>query len=308
MTRSIETARPAGDSDRHTAVRRLLAPYGVEEFVRDHWEARPLVIRRDAPDYYADLITLTQFEDLLDTRPDIAAGIRILREGREAPIERLSKLCTTPSLERIYAHYREGATLSLTHLHKHWNPLADLCRDLGEVFSIGCQTNSYLTPRASRGLTGHFDTHDVLVLQVAGSKRWRTGGNPVPLPLPHQTSAGVRNPLYDQEFDLDAGDLLYLPRGYLHEAEALDGVSFHLTIGLLPLTYAELLAAEVEKVLEGDVAFRRGLPVGFHRDPDARRTGWPPSRVCCADCEPRSTPSRCWPTRAPRSRSAVPSS
>ena len=52
----------------------------------------------------------------------------------------------------------------------------------------GCavQANSYSTPRGSQGFAVHHDTHDVLVLQVAGEKRWLLYDPLLELPLKHQ--------------------------------------------------------------------------------------------------------------------------
>ena len=67
---------------------------------------------------------------------------------------------------------------------------------------------------------------------------------------------------------LSPGDALYLPRGWLHSAEAQGESSLHLTIGILTYNWNELLREVVELATE-EAWFREGLPVGFATDPDA---------------------------------------
>ena len=93
------------------------------------------------------------------------------------------------------------------------------------------QANSYYTPRGSQGFAVHHDTHDVLVLQVAGEKRWLLYDPLLELPLKHQRyskSLGDEGEPTD-DLVLRAGDTLYLPRGWLHQAETSDTDSLHLT-------------------------------------------------------------------------------
>jgi hypothetical protein len=64
---------------------------------------------------------------------------------------------------------------------------------------------------------------------------------------------------------LRPGDCLYLPRGFLHAAEALGGISTHLTIGVHVWTryaIAERLVGEAVRALAGDAESRRSLPLG----------------------------------------------
>ncbi len=131
------------------------------------------------------------------------------------------------------------------------------------------QANAYLTPPGAAGLAPHHDTHDVFVLQCAGTKHWVVREPAVDTPLPHQVSdheAAAARPVRF-EADLRAGDVLYLPRGVVHSATAQEGVSLHLTIGILATTVHDILSEIVEAATE-DVAFRRSLPPGWPYDDD----------------------------------------
>jgi hypothetical protein len=129
----------------------------------------------------------------------------------------------------------------------------------------------YLTPPNSRGLATHYDTHDVFVLQAGGSKHWRLYGSPVKLPLSFHKwtrSSEIGDPI--EEFDLEAGDLLYIPRGFLHDAATNAAVSLHLTIGSHPILWRTVVLDAFEAACDKEPLLRAGLPVGFARDDDTR--------------------------------------
>jgi ribosomal protein L16 Arg81 hydroxylase len=152
----------------------------------------------------------------------------------------------------------------LPALQRIWGPLRELCSTLENHFSHAVHANAYLTPGDSPGFTPHYDTHDVFVLQIAGRKRWRLFEPPLTLPHRGQpfTPLGYVPPPAILELDLKPGDLLYLPRGYVHAAETLRGHSAHVTIGVTVYTWVDLIA-EFAASAKDIAAFRRALPPGF---------------------------------------------
>jgi hypothetical protein len=163
--------------------------------------------------------------------------------------------------------FASGATVVLQALHRWWPPVARFCRELEAALTHPVQANAYLTPAGATGLAPHHDTHDVFVLQVAGTKSWLVREPAVTDPLAHHRSdhdeAAARPVLF--EADLGPGDALYLPRGFVHSATAQEGASLHLTIGVLALTVADAVRALVDEALE-DPAFRASLPAGALAD------------------------------------------
>ena len=151
----------------------------------------------------------------------------------------------------------------LQALHVHWHPLAVFCRQLEEALGHGVQANAYWTPRGSQGFAVHHDTHDVLVLQVAGEKRWLLYDPVLELPLKHQRwSAELGDPGEPtEELVLRAGDTLYLPRGWPHQAETSDTDSLHLTVGIDAYTWLDAVRAALADC-EDELPFRRGIDGG----------------------------------------------
>lgn len=254
----------------------LIEPVTVDDFIVGYWERQPLLVQRGEPDYYAGLLSLPGMDQLLSTSGFRSSEVRLVSDGREIPVEQVISAQAgkqSAALEGVYEAYRKGATVNLVFLHERYKPLGDLCRSLAAQFSCACQTNVYLTPGGrERGLTPHYDTHDVFVVQAYGSKRWRLYDSPAELPLNSETVTkpvdGFGEPV--REFDLEAGDLLYLPRGTVHEAVSNDSASLHLTIGVIPIVWGTVIRDALDAVIAEDADFRRSLPVGFAGNSDKK--------------------------------------
>ena len=175
---------------------------------------------------------------------------------------------TWSSANQVIDRYRRGDTVVLQGLH-HTNPhLARLANNLALALDHPVQVNAYLSPSSARGLDLHFDFHDVFVVQLGGSKRWRVwtplARTTNPVKGRHSIAAPRLDELGDPLLDITmcAGDCLYLPRGYPHAAETVDQHSDHLTIGLVAVTWHRVL----RKAIDAEVAAGRltgALPVGL---------------------------------------------
>jgi hypothetical protein len=123
-------------------------------------------------------------------------------------------------VRRVLAEFERGATIVLQGLHHNWLPLARYCRQLEAFLGHPCRRNAYYTPAGSQGLPVHHDTHEVISLQVAGEKRWLVYEPVLELPLKNQRYRSALGAAGEPVLDvtLRAGDTMYLPRGWLHQA------------------------------------------------------------------------------------------
>ena len=143
--------------------------------------------------------------------------------------------------------------------------IADIARRVQKQCHSRVQVNCYCTPPTSQGFAPHYDTHDVLVVQIEGEKRWKVYGAESACPLNEMRDG---NPKMDtgnakpDTFLMQAGDVLYIPRGYIHEAEAEGIASLHLTFGLHPPLNKDLLTAAVEQLAMTQPMLRETLPTG----------------------------------------------
>ena len=173
--------------------------------------------------------------------------------------------------DRILLEYQRGATIMLQRVERSWPPLTALCGNLEQVFYHPVDANAYLTPASSQGFGVHYDTHDVFILQLAGSKHWRLYDAPLRVPLESQPfdQLDVNPGPLSQQIDLHAGDLIYLPRGMFHEALTSTCSSLHVTVAITPHRWADLIADAVAVVARQDERFRESVPLGPLRGQDA---------------------------------------
>jgi hypothetical protein len=159
---------------------------------------------------------------------------------------------------RVAEAFDGGATLVVQGLHHWWPALGTFCRSLEASLGHPAQANAYYTPRSAQGLPVHHDTHDVFCLQVAGAKRWLVYEPVWELPLKHQrydsTLGAPGEPVLD--VTLHPGDTLYLPRGWLHEANTSAADSLHLTIGANVYSWLDAFKAALDECAD-DPGFRR---------------------------------------------------
>jgi ribosomal protein L16 Arg81 hydroxylase len=261
---------------------KLLQPVSPATFFSEYWEEKPLLVSRNCRDYYASLLTLDDVDPLVTVFPPDS----VILANADDPVTvevmtRADASAANASLDVVKACqlFNAGATIIVRDAHKRLAPLAQLCRTLESEVGAYFKTNLYMTPANGKGFHTHYDTHDTFLLQAAGSKEWSLFDSPVRLPLAGQAcdenqSYPVGEPT--MTFVLNAGDLLYIPRGYLHHGRSRDDISLHATVGVWPHLWSNVLIEAMAKLCLSDPAFRRALPVGLGR-PDfdiasARRT------------------------------------
>lgn len=227
----------------------LLAPHGCERFLSEWFERQPLHIGRKTPDHYASWVTYEAFTEAVTTLdPDFLRLLVARDDARTASV----------TWRRALDAYRAGATLVANQLHLQMPRLGRLCRGLEAFFFQPFQANAYLTPPGNQGFGAHFDVHDVFVLQIAGRKAWKVYSPTVTLPFSDQLQpVNVHGAAPFLEAVLEPGDLLYLPRGWIHDGRAVDGEpSLHISLGLLGLTWCDVLASSLRDLSHRDPRFR----------------------------------------------------
>ena len=217
------------------------------DFATTHWGRSPLISRAgELPAPFDDLLDHAGVDTLLSTRGLRTPFLRVAKDGVTRP-ERdfttgggigagVRDQISDDALLRLFA---QGCTIVLQGLHRTWEPLLRLSQDLAAYLGHPVQVNAYVTPTQSTGFAAHYDVHDVFVLQIAGEKRWRLYPPVRDNPARDEPWTDHRDAVEQaaaaepsHEVVLAPGDCLYLPRGWLHAASALDGVSTHVTIGV----------------------------------------------------------------------------
>ncbi|WP_224816821.1 cupin domain-containing protein [Hasllibacter sp. MH4015] len=241
-----------------------IAPETPETFFADYFEKKPLVIKRGQSDYFADLLGYDDIDRVVSTMGLSHPEVNVTKsDGNITPADFAYETGQIDPV-RVSQLFADGATVILSGLHERLPQLARYCRAMEAVMSARVQTNIYMTPPGNQGFNPHYDSHDVLVLQIAGSKEWRVYGTPVELPLNDQGfERGMDVGEEQMRFMLEPGDTLYLPRGMAHDAVATDETSLHITTGLMFRTWADVLAEAVIAKAHREPAMRRALPPGY---------------------------------------------
>jgi len=237
----------------------LIAPVSTADFRTHYWEQKPLIVQRGNPSYYGDLFTLDDFDAAIARAPEYVklANAETKKNASYKPV--------VQGLEAVLADMRAGGTLVLDQLHKTDPKLSLLCRGLAPELGHRFQTNLYLTPPRGRGFTPHWDNHDVFILQVLGSKHWKIEKTRRELPEPgkYMGEDGREFRGEPTALTLQQGDLIYIPRGWIHAAECGEEASLHVTYGVTAFFFEELLNAAIKSARQRDESLAAALPLGF---------------------------------------------
>jgi ribosomal protein L16 Arg81 hydroxylase len=257
----------AADSaaDAQGIYRWVIDPMTPDEFQSRYYERAVCVIRRDDASHFDTLLSIDHLDRVLTT--GLARHPEINLVQNEKTITTSEYVDDSGRVDPVRATrlFRQGATIIFTHLHQRIPSLGRLCEGLGRVFSSRMQTNIYLTPPRAQGFAPHWDTHDVFILQIAGTKHWTIYDTKIPLPLQNQAfdrTVDTPGPV-SMEFVLGPGDTCYIPRGAIHAAKSSDDTSLHITTGLIAFNWTDLLLQAVVAAAMSEVDLRRNLPMGW---------------------------------------------
>ncbi|KAM6069222.1 LOW QUALITY PROTEIN: ribosomal oxygenase 1 [Theristicus caerulescens] len=252
----------------------LVAPVAPGEFLGRHWERAPLLVRRGDPGYYAGLFSTADFDAALrggevhfGTHLDVTSYAEGVRETHNPSGRALPAV--------VWDFYQNGCSLRLLSPQAFSPTVWQLLCILQEHFGSMAGANTYLTPPGTQGFAPHYDDIEAFVLQLEGKKHWRvysprTDAEMLPqFSSANLTQAELGEPVL--ETVLEAGDLLYFPRGFIHQGDCLpDAHSLHITVSSYQRNswgdlLEKLLPAALQMALEEDVEYRQGLPMDYLR-------------------------------------------
>ena len=275
----------------------ILAPITLEEFYKDYFEKKPLVVpaaSKKAKSRYSDLLSLESIKALTQKHPMYYGrdlNVTKYKKGEDGVKRRvtLDKLPEEGNYDEeepqgvlvdnaeLWSNYESGCTIRLLCPHKYNDAVQSLLSTLELEFQCMVGANAYLTPpRSSQGFAPHYDDIDAYCLQLQGSKRWKVYKPTLELPRTSSEDFTTKDleemtPVLD--VTLEEGDLLYMPRGWIHQACTLrenNMHSLHLTVStmqqwawidLMEIVVPEALQAAAES--ETSSSIREGLPSGF---------------------------------------------
>jgi ribosomal protein L16 Arg81 hydroxylase len=241
----------------------ILVPIDINDFWSEYYEKKHLVIHRNNNDFYGKFINLTDVNDVLNVSELTSPKIRLIKQGINLPKEQFLDDNNFIDKKKLFNLYHEGATIRIQQANNSIKKLNSFCKKIGYELNMEVMSNIYITPKNSFGFNPHEDTHDVIIFQIFGSKNWNIYDIPFELPLPSQKLSNDRRKLYkntspNHTLLLNQGDLLYIPRGLVHDAFTQNETSIHITIGLHPHRNIDLLI-EIIELAKMNLVFRKSL-------------------------------------------------
>jgi lysine-specific demethylase/histidyl-hydroxylase NO66 len=252
----------------------FIAPMPVERFLADHFGAKPLHLpagpqsRRATLDWEwlnRVLAALPQWTPgnlklVLNTEPVLADHYVDEVQTSDGPSRRANPA-------KVHMFMGMGASLVANSVEEVSPEVREVTAMLSRTFAGVSVANAYCSFKDVQAFDSHFDLHEVFVVHFEGEKTWRLYRDrveaPIEQPPDHAAKSiidRVKGPVM-QEVTLRPGDLLYIPRGYIHDALAGSEASLHLTYAVMPYD-ARLIFRLLEPLAAQQAAFRAYLPDG----------------------------------------------
>jgi hypothetical protein len=238
----------------------LLAPASVEELLAAMAEPRRLFVRAADTRRFDDVLPWTTINGLFTINRFPPGQVRLLQAGNELQ-PHMYRDAADPwrlRLHEVQSLAAQGVTILINGIDRFVPSVDAVGAMLERRVRARRWVNAYLSFSRPSAFRPHWDTHDVVVLQIHGQKRWRSYGLAGDAPIaPRAFGRGEDPGPVQWEGVLEPGDVLYLPRGEVHVAETASGTaSVHLTCGLRRPRGSDVLrwlASRDEAVLRRDV-------------------------------------------------------
>ncbi|MEV7522605.1 cupin domain-containing protein [Streptomyces sp. NPDC091371] len=237
--------------------------YSFEDFVGDrdtflaeHFNKKPLLRKGALAGRLDGLPSVRQLDDVLALETTPPSYLRVTKGGKGVPsgtytrtVARGAALAEAVNPEKVYELFRSGGTVTWNSLHHVLPSARRLLAPFTDTFACEGEVVLFVTPARNDGFSPHHDSIDVYVVQVDGTKTWRVWATPEVRrgDEASYTAEELGEPVI--EVTLHPGDVLYVPHGTPHAAAARSELSLHLSVGIEPRRWRDLLRDTVDSVV-----------------------------------------------------------
>jgi ribosomal protein L16 Arg81 hydroxylase len=209
----------------------LFAPLGWDAFENLHFRKTPLVLHGPG-NRFGELVTSDAIESVLSTHRFTPRRLSFVKAGVPAPrsaylwdFKEDAALVRADGVKQLID---DGYHMVLNGVDELWAGIREIAEAWEPVIGAYVAVNMYAVWAGAQGFKIHFDKHDTLLLQTSGRKRWT-----VYAPDAHIDPA-AENQTAEPALScvLEAGSLLYIPRGWWHVGRAEGAHSVHVTVGI----------------------------------------------------------------------------
>lgn len=250
----------------------LIAPLSTEEFLKDYYGKRPLHhLAKDSD--LRGLFGWNKLNELLGLPSHwseanlqlIINGVPVVGDHYLDNVQTLGGAVRRANPAKVDVFLQMGASLLAGAVHEISPEVRALAACLSEQFAGRTEANVYCSFKGIQAFRSHFDVHEVFAIQCEGEKMWNLYENRANAPVEGPRNETARAAIdagkgrVAMQVRMRPGDMLYIPRGFCHDALATGGESLHVTFSVTPLDGRVLFRMlEEEAIL--DPAFREYLP------------------------------------------------
>lgn len=250
----------------------LIHPITPKQLFSDIFEKKPFLIRRHNPNYYKGVFSCNEMDQIL-RRENVEFGkhldVTSYSDGERKTLTPVGRAYSA----LVWDYFQNGCSIRMLSPQTHSPGIWKINSMLQDYFQNFVGANVYLTPKGTQGFAPHYDDIEAFVLQLEGKKMWnvyapRNPSEELPrFSSPNFKQEEIGEPILTVE--LCPGDLLYFPRGFIHQCKASEDIhSLHITISTCQKnTWGDFLEKLIPQALNNamrdDLDFRRSLPVGY---------------------------------------------
>lgn len=252
----------------------VMAPLGAARFFAEYEGKQPLHLK-GTPDKFRGVMSWVGLNTILSQATIWSKdSLQLVLDQEPVPS---SAYCTPaagrdggqvlrPDPARVKPLLARGATLVANDIDHLTPGLTAFAKAMEQALKGKVQGNLYLSSKRRQGFGAHFDTHDVYAVHVEGTKTWHVYENRAPDPIAHPRFKRYGRDYHEQakgglmmDVHMEPGDLLYLPRGWYHDALADEGGCIHVACGITYPIGLDVMTLLFERLLE-EPEFRANLP------------------------------------------------
>lgn len=246
----------------------LISPFKLSDFIDNFYSQKYLHIKRKNPDFYAKMYSLLKFDKTLNNNIHTPKYLKLAKCDESIDFRKYSNFDKYNnehiiSIDDIFEKFKEGYSIVLDGLSRIERNILNFEKDIMEniPFIDFISSNVYLTPENNQAFPLHYDTQEVFIIQIYGSKIWELYPGIEKL---YPVDYSYDNLLVDLEHNtpkkitLNQGDLLYLPRGYAHKVYS-EKNSLHITVSIYPFTNRDIAREILESIIKSEPFFTKTL-------------------------------------------------
>lgn len=263
-------------SEQQMTFARLIAPMGVDEFFDQYYEKKPVHIK-GAADKASDVCNWDDFNELVartgiwsdQTFKMVIDTERVPPQGycERAP-GRDGMMVMVPSSPKVQKQMDAGASIVLDLIETLTPGIRSVTEALEMALATRVSCNAYCSQNQRRAFPSHFDSMEVFALHIEGEKVWRVyeGRFEDPLEMPGYDHTSFAPDYHERakgelmmEVHMKPGDLLYLPKGWYHDALASSDACLHLSFSTAQTTGLNFINW-LARGLDEEPLFRKPMP------------------------------------------------